>query len=147
MQLNRISLFSLLVLNLIAITSYAMDKARIETRVEEVHNELGLDGEGVLVGVIDRGIDWRSNDFRNEDGTTRIKYIFDFGDPTGANAPGNPYGIGTIFTEEQINAALTGGTQIPHRDAVGHESLQFLDRRKSGRRGRSRNWWFWCIYG
>lgn len=98
----------------------AMDKARIETRVDEAFEAFGVDGQGVLVGVIDRGIDWKNNDFRNEDGTTRIKYIFDFGDQTGANAENNPYGIGTIFTEAQINEALSSGSDLAHRDAIGH---------------------------
>ncbi len=97
-------------------SSFAIDKARIETRVEEVHNELGIEGEGVIVAILDRGIDWKSNDFRNEDGTTRIKYILDFThDRTN----------GIVYTEEQINEALTNNTELGqpgqgHRDAVGH---------------------------
>ncbi|MBX3289115.1 MAG: S8 family serine peptidase [Acidobacteria bacterium] len=99
---------------------FAMDKARVETRTDEAVNAFGVSGEGVLVAILDRGIDWKSNDFRNEDGTTRIKYIFDLSDNSGANAPGNTYGVGTIYTEAQINAALTGGPQLATRDAVGH---------------------------
>ncbi len=41
-------------------------------------------------------------------------------DDSGANAPGNTYGFGTIYTEAQINAANTGGPQLATRDAVGH---------------------------
>ena len=61
-----------------------------------------------------------SNDFRNVDGTTRIAYIFDLSDDSGAAAPGNPYGRGTIYTREQTNQALFSGTRLPTRDAVGH---------------------------
>ena len=74
----------------------------------------------MIVALLDRGIDWRNNDFRNTDGTTRIKYIFDITDDAGAFAPGNTYGIGTVYTEAQINAALTGGPNFATRDAVGH---------------------------
>ena len=97
----------------------ALDEARIETRVEEVHNELGIDGEGVIVCILDRGLDWKSNDFRNEDGSTRIKYILDFT---------NNRGSGDIFTEEEINEALINNTELlltgggVSRDAVGHDT-------------------------
>lgn len=37
----------------------------------------GLTGRGVLVAVIDSGIDLFHEDFRNEDGTTRILYLDD----------------------------------------------------------------------
>lgn len=36
-----------------------------------------LAGEGVLIGIIDSGIDYRSQDFRNPDGTTRILWLWD----------------------------------------------------------------------
>lgn len=65
-----------------------------------------LFGEGVLVAIIDSGIDYSHPDFRNEDGTTRIEAIWD------QTVPGNPpvgYDIGTLYTREQINEAL----QIP----------------------------------
>ncbi|MET0754155.1 MAG: S8 family serine peptidase [Pyrinomonadaceae bacterium] len=98
----------------------AMDLARVETRVDSAVAAYGVSGQNVIVAILDRGIDWKNNDFRNDDGTTRIKYIFDLTDNTGANAPGNIYGAGTIYTEAQINAALNGGTQLATRDAVGH---------------------------
>ena len=41
-------------------------------------------------------------------------------DDSGATAPGNPYGLGTIYTREQINQALFSGIRLPTRDAVGH---------------------------
>ena len=41
-------------------------------------------------------------------------------DSTGANASNNPYGVGTLYTQTQINQALKGGTAIPERDYLGH---------------------------
>jgi subtilisin family serine protease len=35
-------------------------------------------GEGVVIGVIDGGIDYNHAAFRNADGTTRIKKVIDF---------------------------------------------------------------------
>ena len=81
---------------------------------------LGVSGAGVIVAIMDRGIDWESNDFRNEDGKTRIAYIFDLSDDSGAGAPGNVYGRGTVYTRQQINHALAGNSMLATRDAVGH---------------------------
>jgi minor extracellular serine protease Vpr len=109
----------LLIVNL-AFPVSAMDLARAETRTDLAVSTFGVTGQGVIVAIIDRGIDWRNNDFRNADGSTRIKFIFDMTDNTGANHPDNPYGVGTIYTEGQINAANAGGTALVTRDAVGH---------------------------
>ncbi|MBU8871704.1 MAG: S8 family serine peptidase [Gemmatimonadales bacterium] len=69
-------------------------------------------GQGVLVGVIDSGIDWTHEDFKNNDGTTRIKAIWDQ-HATGTSPAGFPYGV--EFTEAQINS----GT-VTQRDYSGH---------------------------
>lgn len=98
----------------------AMDVARVEARVDQAVSRYAVTGQGVIIAVLDRGIDWKNDDFRNDNGTTRIKWIFDLTDDTGASAPGNTYGVGTIYTEAQINAALTGGPTLATRDAVGH---------------------------
>ena len=97
-----------------------MDRVRVESRVDEALAKYGVTGSNVLVAILDRGIDWKHNDFLNTDGTTRIEYIFDMLDNSGSNAPGNPYGMGTIYTKAQINGALLGGTNLDTRDAVGH---------------------------
>ena len=39
--------------------------------------EHGLTGKGVILGIIDSGIDYLHPDFRNEDGSTRILYLWD----------------------------------------------------------------------
>ncbi|HUI06767.1 MAG TPA: S8 family serine peptidase [Verrucomicrobiae bacterium] len=92
----------------------------METRTDDAIARFGVTGQGVLVAIMDRGIDWRNDDFRNTNGATRIKYIFDLTDDTGSNAVGNTYGMGTIYTEAQINAALSGEPGLATRDAVGH---------------------------
>ena len=40
----------------------------------------GLTGQGVLVGIVDSGIDLTNADFRNEDGTTRVAALWDQAD-------------------------------------------------------------------
>ena len=37
----------------------------------------GTTGKGVIVGIIDSGVDWRHLDFRKPDGTTRLKFLWD----------------------------------------------------------------------
>ena len=57
-----------------------------------------------MVAIIDSGIDYSHPDFRNEDGTTRIVALWD------QTIPGNPpegFRIGSLYTREQINEALT----------------------------------------
>lgn len=84
---------------------------------------LSLLGSGILVAVIDSGIDYANPDFRNEDGTTRIVSLWD------QTIDGNPpkgYLIGTEFTENQINEALRQPTKqsqlslVPSIDTSGH---------------------------
>ena len=61
-------------------------------------------GEGVLIGIVDSGIDYENPDFRNADGTTRIAALWDQTVETGLPPAG--YNVGTEFTSQQINAAL-----------------------------------------
>ncbi len=98
----------------------ALDRVRVESNIDAAIMKYGVSGNGVLIAILDRGIDWLNNDFRYLDGTTRIAGIFDLTDDSGAGDPGNPYGMGTLYTRAQINAALTGGPALAHRDAVGH---------------------------
>lgn len=63
----------------------------------------GLTGKGVLIAIIDSGIDFRHKDFRNADGTTRI---LSYWDQTVAGRPPEGYDTGTLFTEEDLNEIL-----------------------------------------
>jgi len=81
---------------------------------------LSLRGQGVLVGIIDTGIDYTSDVFRYEDGTSKIVSIYD---QTKRGAV--PYGlsIGIEYTQEQINQALASDDPlsiVPVTDPVGH---------------------------
>ncbi|MEM9694265.1 MAG: S8 family serine peptidase, partial [Myxococcota bacterium] len=53
------------------------------TRAPIVQEDFGLDGAGVVVGIIDTGIDAAHPDFRHADGTTRVAWMFLSGEPAG----------------------------------------------------------------
>ena len=75
-------------------------------------------GAGVLVGIIDSGIDWRHDDFRNANGTTRLKAIWDL---WGAgSAPPTGFAYGAEWDQTEINASLTGGGAVNEVDNNGH---------------------------
>lgn len=93
---------------------------RSAVRLDQAINQFDVSGEGVVVVMIDRGIDYTHPDFIDEDGNTRIKYLFDMLDDSGANAAENPYGVGTIFTEEQINQSLDQDGPPLSTDRFGH---------------------------
>lgn len=83
-----------------------------------------LIGKGVLIGIVDSGIDYENPDFRNADGTTRILALWDQTLQNGK--PPQGYHIGTEFTSEQINEALRMEVReeryriVPSRDTSGH---------------------------
>ncbi|GKU26032.1 hypothetical protein CFB3_02240 [Clostridium folliculivorans] len=92
------------------------------------HNNvyLPLNGEGVIVGIIDSGVDYLNDEFIKEDDTTRIVRIWDQTIQTPNEIPiGFPYG--TEYTEQQINSAIKAkraGSDpyaiVPSKDEIGH---------------------------
>lgn len=82
--------------------------------------ELGLTGSGVIVGIIDSGIDYTHPDFRNPDGTSRILFLWD---QTAAGPPPEGFRNGTEYTQARINEALLSTdplTSLPFSDTAGH---------------------------
>ena len=93
--------------------------------IPEVQNNApyNLKGNGVLLGIIDSGINYAHPDFRNEDGTTRIISIWD---QTIIGNPPQGFWQGSEYTRNQINEALMKPTKterlavVPSEDFSGH---------------------------
>ncbi len=83
-----------------------------------------LYGQGTLIAVIDSGIDYSLENFRNTDGTTRIKALWDQSVQNGT--PPEGYAIGAEYTQDDINRALQADTErerreiVPSADISGH---------------------------
>ena len=78
---------------------------------EQFHNNLylPLDGEGVIVGIVDTGIDYLNEEFINSEGTSRILAIWDQTINTGKRPDGQP--IGSEYTSDDINNAIKAKNQ------------------------------------
>lgn len=96
-------------------------EARAASCITPVQNPpLSLTGKGVIVGIVDSGIDIFHPDFRNEDGSTRIMELWDQTIPNEEDS-NFFYNRGKIFSREEINQALTNNDRsFPSRDPSGH---------------------------
>jgi len=82
---------------------------------------LGLYGLGVIIGIIDTGIDYEHPAFRHNDGSTRILNIWDQSIQDGKVPEG--FTFGSEYSSEQINIALKTANPlelVPTRDTNGH---------------------------
>lgn len=87
--------------------------------------KLGLMGEGVLLGIIDTGIDYTKHAFRYIDGSTRVVSIWDQSIEN-LDASENIFYYGEEFSKAQINEALQSNNPysvVPSTDDVGHGTM------------------------
>ncbi|MGL6220682.1 MAG: S8 family peptidase [Lacrimispora sphenoides] len=84
-------------------------------------NDYTLYGQGVIIGIVDTGIDYRHPAFMNKDKTTRILSIWD--QTIQAGPPPNGFTYGTEYTKAAINDALQYEnplSAVPSTDTIGH---------------------------
>ncbi len=79
--------------------------------------EQRLRGNGVLVGIVDSGIDFFHPAFLREDGTYRIRSYWD--QAQSGNSP-EPYGFGTQYSEAQIGTLMQRNISSFPLDTSGH---------------------------
>ena len=79
-----------------------------------------LSGRGILVAVIDSGIDYFLSDFQNQTGS-RILYLWDQTQTADAKKgwyPPTGFSIGVEYRKEQIDEAISTGDRISAREIV-----------------------------
>ena len=85
---------------------------------------LDLDGNGVIVGIVDTGIDYLNKEFMREDDTSRILTIWD---QKSTKKPNDSVYVGSIFNNEDINNAIKSKADgrdpydiVDSRDEIWH---------------------------
>lgn len=110
-----------------------LDESSKLIRADSARQRTGFSGRGVLVGIIDTGIDAAHDDFRDEDGKTRIAWMLDMSrmpkGELGHAALEAKFGCTDpqqspclVLDAAMIDAALREDTVEVPRDAVGHGS-------------------------
>ena len=103
------------------------DEASLEaSRVFDLRSTatFNLRGEGVIIAIIDTGIDYTNPIFQKPDGSTKILSIWDQSINTGPSP--EDANFGTIYTAEQINQALIAEDPyeiVPSKDENGHGTM------------------------
>lgn len=109
--------------SLFGLISQASLEASGIIRLRNIPN-FNLRGQGVLIGILDTGIDYTNPIFRYADNTSKIVSIWDQTIQTGPFPDDTLYG--TEYTRDQINEALKSETPfdiVPSRDEIGHGTM------------------------
>lgn len=92
----------------------------------EEQKALGLTGKGVVVGIIDTGIDYLNEEFMDNEGNTRISFIWDQTIDTNLTK-GSRVPFGALYTRDDINKAIVAERNgenpydiVPSKDVIGH---------------------------
>ncbi len=95
--------------------------------IQRIQNNpvLGLFGSGVLIGVVDTGIEYQHQAFLNSDGSSKIVSIWDqtINDDT---LPPQGFYFGTEYNNTTINRALQSADPlsiVPSQDEIGHGTM------------------------
>lgn len=80
-----------------------------------------LTGAGVIVAVLDSGIDYTLPHFRKPDGSTRILALWDQGQENSERyPPPEGFTMGRLYTEDDLNEGLLQTQSLLSTDTTGH---------------------------
>lgn len=98
---------------------------RLELRMQDARGPItnadtaisnhSLTGEGVVVGVIDSGVDWSHQDFIDVSNGSRIERFIH-----AERAAGSSTSTYSTFDNSEIDSAIGGGSSVPMGDPNGH---------------------------
>ncbi|HEU0299428.1 MAG TPA: S8 family serine peptidase [Longimicrobium sp.] len=71
-----------------------------------------VSGAGVIVGIVDYGCDFLHDNFRRNDGSSRLLFLWDQNGGSTASSPA-PYNYGREYTGAQIDAAIQQASDRP----------------------------------
>ena len=94
----------------------------------KINPYLNLTGRGVIIGIVDTGIDYTNKEFLREDDTSRVEVIWDQTiKPSNIDLSSNEVFTGTVYDNAKINEAvkakLAGNDPyaiVPSKDEIGH---------------------------
>jgi len=92
----------------------------VHTQARLQNSTYAATGAGVIVAVVDTGIDYTNLDMRHLDGTTRVLGIWDQTITDAAHPPPPGFAFGAWYTQADINGVLALGTELLTHDGHGH---------------------------
>lgn len=94
------------------------DSMVVRNRIKSVKNGAAplaqaYTGNGIVMGIIDTGIDFNHPDFKDGWGNSRIKFLWDQVASAGSSTP-SPFNYGIEWTDTQINANQCAHNPVPY---------------------------------
>ena len=94
------------------------DTCKVRNRIKNIRSGTSpltqaYDGTGVIVGIIDSGTDFNHPDFKDVNGKSRIKFLWDMTKPLAANTP-TAFGYGQEWNNTQIDLGQCTHNDLPH---------------------------------
>lgn len=95
------------------------DTSIIKSNVLKIHNGAApltqsYNGSGTIYGMVDTGIDFTHPDFKDSNGKTRVKWLWDQAKPNASNTP-QPYNYGQEWNNNKIDSGY-----CTHQDFISY---------------------------